>query len=97
MSAASFVAIETVHEAEVAWWWTDDKLHDSSYTVGVNDSVAEKVMQLSAKYGVSEDRRHCCQWEGILLRGADLQNVTAAANELARHLARFKGVRPLDA
>ena len=96
MGGAAFLEVSTVHQADVSWWWADDRLHDASYHITVNDSIDQKVMELRAKYpGVSEDTRYCSQWEGRLLCGTDLAEVTAAGAELAQHLSRFKGVRPL--
>lgn len=91
-----FCFIETVHNAEVTWWWTEEKLHDSDYKLAVADSVNAKVLQLERKYGVRDDTTYRCQWEGCLLTGDNLANVVAAGNELARHVARFKGIVAVD-
>lgn len=90
-----FVSIETIHHAEVAWWWTNEKLHDTDYNIRVADSMDKKVKELEAKYDIRNDTGYCCQWEGRMLYGSDLQQVTKAANELAVHLSKFKGVVPL--
>lgn len=92
---ARFVELATTHMAEVTWWWTSDKLHDIDYHIRVSDSVNAKVRELERKYDVRDDTRYCCQWEGHLLEGSILENVEAAASELAAHLTRFKGIRPL--
>lgn len=91
-----FVSVETIHKAEVAWWWTDEKLHDRDYHIKVWDSVEAKIRELVVKYDVEDDTRYCCQWEGHLLMGENREEVVAAANELARHLARFKSAKPLS-
>lgn len=93
--SSSFVQVETIHQAEVSWWWRPETLHDNAYQIKVADSVDKKVRALVAKYRVQDDGQYCTQWEGRLLRGVDLQQVTAAAHELARHVARFKGLAPL--
>jgi len=86
------VAVRTVYEGELTWWWRDKVLHDQDYHIKVNDSMAAKVYKLERKYGVTNDTRYCCQWEGVLLTGDNRENIEAAAKELARHLARFKGI-----
>lgn len=94
--ASSFVAVRTIHEAEVSWWWHDSVLHDTGYHIKVNDSMAKKMKALETKYDVTNDTRYCCQFEGMLLNGENRVNVEAAGLELARHLARFKSVFPLN-
>ena len=94
-ATSAFVhTVKTVHQAEIAWWWTDDKLHDLDYHIKVSDSVDAKVKELESKYDVSDDARYCCQWEGKLLYGENREQVEAAASELGRHLSRFKGLAP---
>lgn len=95
-AASVFFDITTIHQAEVQWWWTEESRHDSDYKFTVEDSISAKVKELMEKYDVSDDIRFCCQWEGRRLFGENRENVEAAANELARHLARFKGVKPLS-
>jgi hypothetical protein len=95
-AASAFFDIATIHQAEVQWWWTDEARHDSDYGLKVEDSVSAKVKELTEKYDVFDDTRFCCQWEGRRLCGESRENVEAAANELARHLARFKRVKPLS-
>ena len=92
---SSFVQVDTIHQAEVSWWWRPEALHDTAYQVRVVDSVDKKVRALVAKYDVEDDGQYRTQWEGRLLIGTDLVQVTAAANELARHMAKFKGLAPL--
>jgi hypothetical protein len=96
-SAAAFVSVVTVHQAEVSWFWTNVKLHDMDYHIRVNESVAAKVKELESKYDVQDDTRYCCQWEGRRLEGENREQVEAAANELARYLAKFTGLAPLSA
>lgn len=95
MREGAFVTITTIYQAEVSWWWIDEKLHDVDYTIKVNDSMNAKVNEIIDKYDVYEDASYCCQWEGKMLVGDNLSNVEAAGNELAAHLKRFKGVIPL--
>lgn len=95
-AADDFLTVSTVHEAEISWWWSKDKLHDNNYHIQVLDSVDAKVKELERKYDVLNDTSYCCQWEGRLLTGENRAQVEAAGNELARHLARFKGLVPLS-
>lgn len=93
----SFLSVETVHLAAVQWWWHKDKLHDSDYAFRVRDAVNAKVEDVVNRYAsVRQDIQFCCQWEGVQLEGSDLSEVTAAAQEIVRVLARFKGVVPLN-
>lgn len=96
ITATRFLASSTVHQADVTWWWAEDKVHDSDYTIMVNDSMRQKAKELEREFDVTDDTRYCCQWEGIQLLGEDKAKVDAAGLQLARHLARFKGVIPLD-
>ena len=96
MKHESFLTVDAIYRAEVAWWWTDEKLHDVDYSHTVYDSLAEKVRELSDKYDVQEDTRYCCQWEGVQLMGENKSNVELAGRELAKHLARFTGVTSLS-
>lgn len=95
-AADAFMTVRTVYEAEITWWWVDDKVHDSDYTLMVDESMRKKAKELERKYDVTDDPRYCCQWEGILLFGEDKAKVHAAGRELARHLARFKSVISLN-
>jgi hypothetical protein len=96
-STAAFISVVTVHQAQVSWWWTAAKLHDTDYHIRVNESVAAKVRELESKYDVQDDTRYCCQGEGHLLMSESREQVEAAANELARYLAKFRGLAPLPA
>lgn len=96
-SAADFFTVETVHQARVAFWWTQEKLHDNDYHIQVSDAMNAKIRQLEEKYDVTNDTRHVCQWEGYCFLGDKLASVEAAAKELAQHLIRFGGVVPLPA
>jgi hypothetical protein len=93
--AEEFVTIDTVHRGDVSWWWTDEKLFDTGYHIKVNDSMDKKTAELERKYDVQRDTRYCTQFEGVLFEGENRDSVEAAARELARHLARFTGIRPL--
>ncbi|KWU23447.1 hypothetical protein [Burkholderia cenocepacia] len=93
---AIFLDVRTTYEAEVSWWWKEPVLHDSDYHIRVNDSMEAKMKALEQKYDVKNDTRYCCQFEGMLLYGADREQVAAAGLELARHLARFKHIFPLN-
>lgn len=93
---SKFISTETIHSAEVAWWWTDDKLHDDDYKIKVNDAVNKKVCEACKKYDVRNDTRYCCQWEGIRIEGCDMGSVIHAAKEVATVLSRFKDVVSLQ-
>ena len=95
-TAESFMTVSTTHEASITWWWVDKRVHDTDYSIMDNDSMRAKAKELERKYDVTDDTRFCCQWEGISLYGEDKAKVDAAGRELARHLARFKGVIPLN-
>lgn len=95
MQHSDFYRVSTKHEAELSFWWTDDKLHDDEYRFAVDDALCAKIKELESKYAVTDDTRYCCQWEGKLLYSESLEDVTAAIKELAQVLARFKGVVPL--
>jgi hypothetical protein len=94
--AESFMTARTVYEAEITWWWVDSKVHDQDYKIMVNESMRKKAKELESKYDVTDDTRYCCQWEGVLLFGDNKAKVDAAGLELARHLARFKGIISLN-
>lgn len=86
-----FVDVKTLHVASVQWWWDD--AHNTEYNSKVNVAVRAAIKEAVNRHPtVSEDTRFCCQWEGVQLDGPDLAEVTAAANEVARALSRFKGV-----
>lgn len=93
--AAAFVCVATVHVGDVQWWWAEQFLHDADYHIKVNDSMDKQAAALADKYNIDINTRFCCQWEGMQFQGDNLENVSTATQELARHLARFKGVRPL--
>lgn len=90
-----FITVKTVHIGEVAWYWTDEKLHDTDYHIKVNDAIDKKVAELTKAYDVQRDTDYRCQWEGVQITGSELWEVEEAARHIARHLAQFKGVRPL--
>lgn len=91
-----FLEIETTYQAAIQWWWTEPKLHDNDYGFRVQDAVNDKVAEVVKRYAsVRQDTRFCCQWEGVQLEGSNLEEVTAAAREVATVLSRFKYVRPL--
>jgi hypothetical protein len=92
-----FVELDTIHRAEVSWWWTRETLHDSDHHFGVEDSVSAKVQELVRKYGVTDDTTYCTQFEGRLLIGENREKVVQAATELAQHLASLEGIMPLSA
>jgi hypothetical protein len=94
---AAFVEFGTVHQAEVSWFWTNEKLHESDHRFAVEDSVNAKVKALALKYGITDDTTYCTQFEGRLLIGADRETVENAGNELAQHLATLEGIMPLSA
>jgi hypothetical protein len=95
-AAERFMEMRTVHEAFIGWWWTDDKVQDTDYHIMVNDSMTAKANELERKHDVTDDTGLCCQWEGHRLYGENKAAVEAAGCELARHLARFKGVISLN-
>jgi len=90
-----FVTVTTVHIGEVAWFWTDEKLHDMEYHFQVQDAIDKKIEALKGIYAIEKDVDYRCQWEGVQIMGDELADVEKAALEIARHLAKFKGVRPL--
>lgn len=92
---SNFIAIQTTHSAEVAWTWSNEKLHDETYKSKVHDAVDLKVREVCAKHQVSHDVSYCCQWEGIQLLSEDRSAVELAAKEVAAVLARFKDVMSL--
>lgn len=92
---SDFVEITTVHQGELFFWWTDDKLHDINYHIKVWDSLDAKVSELESKYGVQDDTQLRCQFEGRRLLGEDREKVEAAIHELATHLMQFDGIRAL--
>lgn len=61
---SNFISIQTTHSAEIAWTWTNEKLHDTNYRHKVQDAVDLKVREVCAKSDVRNDTRYCCQWEG---------------------------------
>jgi hypothetical protein len=93
----AFLEVGTVHQAEVSWYWTQEKLYDRDHQIAVDDSVSAKVKSLVAKYGITDDTTYCTQFEGRLLHGADRESVVKAGNELAQHLATLEGIMPLSA
>lgn len=94
--ASAFIDIQTVHQANVTWWWTEDKLRDVDHHVKVQDDMYAKVAELEKKHDITHDTRFCCQWEGVQVFGDKLSTVKAAVKELAAHLARYEGVVPLN-
>ena len=93
---SNFISIETTHSAEIAWWWSNEKLHDHAYHCVVDDAVKSKVREACATHHVRHNTSYCCQWEGVELLGADKSAVELAANEVAAVLSRFKDVMSLD-
>ncbi|KVP96901.1 hypothetical protein WJ97_13835 [Burkholderia ubonensis] len=91
-----FVELETIHQAEVSWWWTTDKLHDMDYHILVDESVNAKVKKLVSKYGITDHTNYRTEYEGRLFLSDDRSKVEQAANELAQHMATLKGVLPLS-
>ena len=87
-----FISIETTHSAEIAWWWTKEKLHDLAYHIKVWDAVDAKIRDVCNRLDVQHDTRYCCQWDGRQLVGLDRATVELAANEVASTLSRFKDV-----
>ncbi len=90
-----FVTVTTVHQGEIAWWWTDEKLHDTEYHFQVHDAIEKKIKALKEIYSIEKDADYRCQWEGVQIVGSELADVENSALEIARYLAKFKGVRPL--
>lgn len=90
-----FVTSETVHCAQVSYFWTDEKLHQTDYQLSVHDAVDKAVEKATKKHDVVQNTSFTCQWEGVEFEGESLAAVTAAANDVAKVLGRFKGVRPL--
>lgn len=88
----SFLHIETIHRAEISWFWTDEFLHDTDYHMKVYYSVNKKIESIVQKYDIQEDTRYCTQFEGVLLYGNDLKNIQSAGLELAKYISSFSGV-----
>lgn len=90
-----FVSSRTEHYAGVSFWWRDDKLHDLDYHFKVSDALDKAVRAAAEKYGVSNNTQLVCQWEGREFVGESLDAVIAAAHDVSKVLARFKGIEPL--
>lgn len=90
-----FVTSETVHVAQVSYFWTERKLHDDDYKIQVWDAVRKAVEKAAKTHDVIQNTSFAGQWEGVELFGPTLAVVTAAANDVARVLARFKDVVPI--
>ncbi|SFF32399.1 hypothetical protein [Paracidovorax wautersii] len=90
-----FVTSRTVHFAEVSYWWEDGKVHDDDYKIKVNAALNKAAEAAAKKHDVMRDIGYCCQWEGLQFVGETLTQVVAAANDVSKALARFKGVKPL--
>ncbi len=86
------IDLRTIHEAEIQWWWKDSHLHDVGYHISVNDGSRAELARLCKVHGVEDDTRYACQWEGLLITGTNLEQVTEAAKQLARYLRRFKHI-----
>lgn len=87
------IEIRTIYEAEIQWWWKDSHVHDTTYRVSVNDAARAELNRLCGLYDVFDDTRYTCQWEGLLISGKNLEQVTEAAGHLARYLKRFKHIK----
>jgi hypothetical protein len=90
-----FVTIATIHKGDISWWWTDERLHDPDYHIKVNESISKKAEEVARKYGVESDSQYRTQFEGVCIEGEEREAVEKAALEIACHLSRFQGVRPL--
>jgi hypothetical protein len=42
-SPKPIVAVRTVYEAEIQWYWTDSHVHDQDYKNKVNDAVDAEI------------------------------------------------------
>jgi hypothetical protein len=95
-SLDGFISVETVHTAEVAWWWSDAALNDIDYKLKVNDAVNGAIQEVERRFeSVINNSGYCCQFEGVELRGCDLEDLQEAALEIAATLRQFKEVKPL--
>lgn len=90
-----FVTVKTIHQGEITWWWTDEKLHDRDYHFKVQDAIDKKIVEVKKRYDIEQDTRYTCQFEGVQLTGGELCEVEEAARHIGQCLAKFKGVRPL--
>lgn len=92
--AAPYIDLRTIHEAENSWWWADTHVHNSDYTHKVNEAIRIEHERLcAASDTLVNDTSYCCQWEGVKVMGADLAEVSFAAQKLAQLLARYKFVK----
>lgn len=95
-NTSGFLQVETVHLAHVSWRYREERRHDHNYHIRVNDAVAAAVKGVEREHDVRQNISYCCQWEGIQLEGNDVPQVTSAAQEVIKVLARFNGVAPLS-
>lgn len=90
------VQYSTVHYAFLPWWWNDAFVHDYDYKLKVNLAMEKAVREVCKEFGVTDDTRLCCQWEGVQVYGDDPAAVKAAGKKLAKTLGRFKHIRFID-
>ena len=87
--------MDAVNRAHMQWFWTQERLHDTDCHLKVSDAVQKAVKQAEQAHDVRQDRSYRCQGEEVLLEGDNLNAVRASGQEVAKVLARFKGVIPL--
>lgn len=93
--AEAFVSIETLHSAEVAWYWSDKRLHDINHHIEVWNAVDAKVRELALQYKVEINTDYRTQFEGRQFLSNSKEPVEQAALDLAEFLANLDGVAPL--
>lgn len=93
-----YLFTDTLHYSEIVWWWVEDKVFDADYHFKVYDAIHAKIkeIELNTGYDVWDDRNYRCQFEGVQLVGRNAEHVRAVGKDLARTLARFKGIVPLN-
>jgi hypothetical protein len=90
-SPKPIVAVRTVYEAEIQWYWTDSHVHDQDYKNKVNDAVDAEIKRVcDESLTLYQDTGYCCQWEGMKLIGEGAEEVRVAGEKVAKVLARYK-------
>ena len=59
-----------------------------------NISATQTPFYAEEQFDVMENTTMCCQWEGVEIKGTNLEQVQCAGKHIARTLLRFKYVIP---
>lgn len=95
-SLDGFISVETIHSAEISWWWSDSVINDWDYKLSVNEAIDDAVRGVERRFdSVRSNSGYRCQFEGVELRSGDLEDLQDAALEIAATLRQFKEVKPL--